>query len=301
MWYTRLDKLAVLSVSGGDNRSFLQGQLTQDLLKLTADRSLLTGWANPKGRLICTMQLCQHDDEIWLLLPAELVGTVTQRLTLFVLRADVQFAAADVAVYGLTNLPAVEPYALADLRLPAGAGAAACSAEMLAARAVPDASRALVLGAEALVEPLLAAQGEATDSVEWARAEISAGVPVITSPVSETFVPQMVNLDLLGGISFSKGCYVGQEVVARTQNLGRIKRRMFRFGLKGPAEVRPGDALLDGDGAKTGTVVSVAGGVDDRELLAVVPLGQETGPLRTGDGRPVVALPLPYEIPALDG
>jgi len=299
MRYVRLDNLAVLRVLGEDRVSFLQGQLTQDLLKLSDSQSLLAGWANPKGRLYCVMHLCRRGDEILAVLPAELLDGVLRRLQMFVLRADVSVEAADLAVLGVLDLPANETAPIAGLELPASPGACVSSDRLLLARVPGDASRALALGdADSIIESLSGA-GSRADPADWLRAGVTAGVPTISAVGSEAFVPQMINLDLLDGISFSKGCYVGQEVVARTQNLGRIKRRMFRYRLAGDGSVADGDALLAADGSKAGTVVNTAAGDDGHELLAVVSLGHQDGPLRTADGDELQSLPLPYEIPAL--
>ena len=256
MRYSKLDKLAVLRVLGSDRVGFLQGQLTQDLLKLSATQSLLAGWANPKGRLLCIMQLCQRGDEILAVLPADLLNDVMRRLQMFVLRADVRLEAAGFDVIGLLDLSQSGADQVAGLALPATPGACVSSDDLLLARTPDDSGRALALGDPQTLEALLANNGTAADADDWSRAGIAAGVPTISAAGSEAFVPQMVNLDLLGGISFSKGCYVGQEVVARTQNLGRIKRRMFRFALQGNEPVAAGEPLVDADGDKVGTVVT---------------------------------------------
>ena len=299
MRYVRLDNLAVLRVLGDDRATFLQGQLTQDLFKLTDTQSLLAGWANPKGRLLCIMQLCQRGDEILAILPADLLDAVARRLQMFVLRADVRLEPAELEVFGLLELPEADPSSIAGIELPAAPGACAASDELLVARAPTDAGRALALGAADILESLLAADGDPADFAAWAHAAVAAGVPTIAAAGSEAFVPQMVNLDLLGGISFSKGCYVGQEVVARTQNLGRIKRRMFRYALHDAGPVAEGDPLLGDDGGRVGTVVNSVAAGDDWELLAVVSLDKHDGPLRTANGGGLEPLPLPYEIPAL--
>ena len=299
MRYVRLDSLAALRVVGDDRSSFLQGQLTQDLLKLSDTRSLLAGWANPKGRLLCIMQLCQRGDEILAILPADLLDSVTQRLRMFVLRADVRLEPSALDLFGLLELPVDGPAKIAGLDLPAMPGACTASEELLLARAPTDASHGLALGDADAMADQLAAEGEAAGADDWVRARVAAGLPTISSSGSESFVPQMVNLDLLGGISFSKGCYVGQEVVARTQNLGRIKRRMFRYALPGGASVADGDPLLDAGGNKVGTVVNSVAANGGRELLAVISLGHEKGTLRIADGTGLETLPLPYEVPAL--
>jgi len=166
-------------------------------------------------------------------------------------------------------------------------------------RVPTDNSQALALGDTEKLKNLLSDRGDAADTDDWLRAQVAAGIPTIASAGSEAFVPQMVNLDLLGGISFSKGCYVGQEVVARTQNLGRIKRRMFRYALRGAGPVTDGEPLLADDGSKLGTVVNGVAAGDRWELLAVVALGKQDQELHTADGGELERLPLPYEIPAL--
>ncbi len=152
-------------------------------------------------------------------------------------------------------------------------------------------------GRIALARPTLAPvdADPAAESL-WQAADIAAGLPQLEVSTSGHFVPQMLNLDLLGAISFTKGCYTGQEIVARTQNLGRIKRRTFRYGVRADEPPEPLTALHH-DGAKVGEVLMgsrVEGGV---ELLAVVALDARDRPLRTATGHTAIPLPLPYPVP----
>lgn len=298
--YEELDDLGILRVTGGDRQTFLQGQLTQDLLKLEPSRSLLAGWTNAKGRLLALCQLFARQEEILLLLPRELLASVAQRLSMFVLRADVRIEATEQSVFGLLDLPVEAELALGGLELAQTPGACASSPELLLARSLADSDRALAIGSKSHLEPLLAAAGQRAAPGSWQQAEIAAGLPGIFLTTSEAFVPQMLNLDLLGAISFTKGCYVGQEVVARTQNLGRIKRRMFRFRVPGAEPLQAGDALLNQAGDSAGRVVSSAAVSDARELLAVVPLSQPRDQLYSADGRQLELLALPYAVPNPD-
>jgi folate-binding protein YgfZ len=128
---------------------------------------------------------------------------------------------------------------------------------------------------------------------EWWAADIAAGLPTVFRASSEAFVPQMLNLDLLDGISFGKGCYTGQEIVARTQHLGRIKRRTFRYRLAAGQALPPlADLLLDG--AKVAEVVMSAVRHDGVELLAVTSLDARDRTLVAEDGREAVPVALPY-------
>jgi folate-binding protein YgfZ len=131
---------------------------------------------------------------------------------------------------------------------------------------------------------------------EWWAADIAAGLPTVLRAASEAFVPQMLNLDRLDGISFAKGCYTGQEIVARTQHLGRIKRRMFRYRLPGGPVPAP-LAALHRDGAKVAEVVLGAARRDSVEILAVTQLDARNVPLMLDDGRIAEPLPMAYGLP----
>ncbi len=289
MQVTRLANWRAIEFSGDDRLSFLQGQLTQDLHLLADGHSPLAGWCNPRGRLEALGQLLAAPERIYWLLPAEVIAATVAAIGRFRLRARVEIDASPLQVHGLFELR--DGARLGGLEL---SGASACGDGMLAARTAGDPSRGWLLAPAAAVaiEPGAATPADA----DWELADIRAGLPTVRPAVAGAFVPQMVNLDLLDGISFRKGCYVGQEVVARTQNLGRIKRRMFRFR----SERRPtiGERLQDATGASAGQVVRSAAVDDGWELLAVVPLAKLDQLLTLGgDGPPLIRLPLPYEVP----
>lgn len=284
----RLDNLGVIRVSGDDRIDFLQGQLTQDLREVRADRTRLWGWNNPKGRLLAIGQAMDAGDAVLLVMPGELLDSTAQRLRMFVLRARVAIEVAPLTVAGLE--PGPNTVAVQGLELGATADASATDGEHCIARVIGDPARALLIQ-----PPDSAPAGDSSRAAAaWALADVRAGLPCITAATTESFVPQMVNLDLLGGISFAKGCYVGQEIVARTHNLGRIKRRMFRFA--SPAPAGPGNDVVDSDGGKAGTVVRCAPAEEGCELLAVVQLSAVADPLFVGDAV-LAPLPVPYDIP----
>ncbi len=131
---------------------------------------------------------------------------------------------------------------------------------------------------------------------EWLAADIRDGQPQVFAATSEVFVPQMLNLDLLDGISFSKGCYTGQEIVARTQNLGRIKRRTFRYRVAGDAPPPPLAGLYL-DGAKVAEVLTSAACDRHVELLAVTSLDARDRVLTLEDGRSAEPVAMPYPVP----
>jgi folate-binding protein YgfZ len=271
-----LRSLAVIHCSGPDAVPFLQGQLTSDLERLD-DRTQLAAYATPQGRVIAILRLVGRDDGLYALLPAALASTVIGRLRKFVLRAKVRIdALEDWSVTWVGS----------DASRSAGTGQPADLASGLVFE-YPD-------GRRLLARPGAATANPAAEQL-WHAADVAAGLPQISGETTEHYVPQMLNLDLLDAISFTKGCYTGQEIVARTQNLGRIKRRTFRFGVRSDEAPAPLTALHL-DATKVGEVLMcarVAGGI---ELLAVVALDARDRPLRTASGHTALPLRLPYTV-----
>jgi tRNA-modifying protein YgfZ len=243
----RLTRYGLLSVTGADARAFLHAQLTQDIERLSPERAALAGWCSAQGRLLATFLVVPVADGFLLQLARDLAPAVAKRLSMFVLRskvkvADVSDAWTQLGAWGEDF--AGEPFSVKR------------EGDVLQVKA--GERRALLLGPEAAMRQLSAAGAEET----WALEEIRAGRPFITAATQDKFVPQMVNFETLGGVSFQKGCYPGQEIVARAQYRGQVKRRMKQFAAPAGARLQPG-AEFNG-----GTVVDAAGG----ELLAVVPV-----------------------------
>jgi folate-binding protein YgfZ len=280
-----LDQLRLLEVSGADRIAFLQGQLTQDVTRAATDATRLAGWADAKGRLLWAGHLFARNEALCLLAPAASAEALVRRLSMFVLRAQVRVSVAGLAV---TGLAADGPVALASLP--------GCALEPV--RLSGDPARWLILGRPGEPLPAGLAAGSGTPN-EWRLRDIRAGIPEVVPATSGEFVPQMVNLDLLDGISFTKGCYTGQEIVARTKYLGRVKRRMLRYALAGKP-LDPGSALYGEDGP-IGQVVSCAAAGPGVELLAVMRLDGMSRRVfaDAGRSRPLEPLPLPYAVPEL--
>ena len=274
----RLPRLAVVRLGGPDAIGFLQGQLSNDVEQLADGRTQLAAYATPQGRAIALLRLRSLGSEIYALLPAELADPVLTRLRRFVLRAKVEISRPhDWAVAWTSDGIPAEPK-----RTPGDDRAVPLSFDF------PD-------GRQVIVGPGLIVRDEPGIVERWTAADIAAGVPDITHATTEHFVPQMLNLDLLAAISFDKGCYTGQEIVARTQNLGRIKRRTFRYSAAADTPLAPLTALHR-DGSKVGEVLLSARVGNGIELLAVVALDARDLPLRTATGHSVVPLPLPYKV-----
>jgi folate-binding protein YgfZ len=331
MTRARLDDLAWLAVHGPDARKFLHGQVSQDVVGQPLDHVVLAGLHNPQGRTAAILRLVPlAGDALLLGLPAEIAAAVMLRLRRYVLRArlTLEDASATWEAAGIGGPGAGAALAAAGLR-PAGPGVGALGrdGERLAWRHATDPERFIVLAPRAIGLP--AAWGSADDGVarhRWHAADVAAGLPQVYAATSEAFVAQMLNLDVLQGIAFDKGCYTGQEVIARAHYRGRVKRRLQRFRTlaAGATVPAPGDTGTLADGRSV-RVVDVAPLEDGRqEFLAVAPLAvgdddaapaAEPAPPREAASSPepdqpaaagrttdapldVEALPLPYALPA---
>jgi folate-binding protein YgfZ len=289
----RLPQLGVLRFTGPDSGSFLQGQVSNDTRRLAAGTALLAAYSNPQGRVVAILQLLPHSTGILAILPRELVEPVRERLRKFVLRAKLQIedASASLVVAGQHGAASI---ARAGLPVPDAAGGF-LESDGVALLSSRDPGRFLVLGSEAQLQARGLA-GEAADSAaiehDWRLADIRAGLPQVYAPTSEAFVAQMLNLDLIDGISFSKGCYTGQEIIARTQNLGRIKRRLARLTLPGGAwQVGGAVHLADGRSGRLTEVAAVGAGAEALAVLSLDKAEHEEAGAREAAG---AELPLPY-------
>jgi folate-binding protein YgfZ len=293
-----LSELGVLRARGAEARAFLQGQLSNDLTRLGADNTLLAGYHNPQGRVIALLRLAQlAEDDLIAVLPRELIAPVAQRLTKFVLRSKVKLSDDSQAwqVYGI----------LAGADAPAAlTGAAASLARLgdaLALRLSAEPARWLGVSPAAAPAPPGLPAG---DLLAWQRSAIAAGEPQVYAATSEEFVAQMLNLDVLGAIALDKGCYTGQEVIARAHYRGRVKRRLQAFVSESAAQLARAQAgaLYDGRSFKVVDAVQLPDG--RCEFLAVAPFLHEPG---AGEAPALPAspallaarqLPLPYSLPA---
>ncbi|MEX0976049.1 MAG: hypothetical protein WDZ50_03005 [Woeseia sp.] len=279
------DPFTLIRVCGTDAEAFLQGQLTQDIKKLAEVPLLLAAWCNAKGRVITVMRLVATDDGIGLIVPHSMAETVVRRLALFRLRAKVQFDTAG-AEWRATAVATEDELAMLDAigLLPNSEGLAVLRKDQLVAFDPGGRTRCIeIFGPTHAFSSNGLNFRQTLDDNAWRAAQIAAGVPTIAAETSEQYTPHMLNLDFLGALSFTKGCYTGQEVVARTEHLGKVKRRLFHFQLEsGSASI--GDKLAHDD-QNAGEIVDVSG----RELLAIVPvdLGDETLWLGARTAKPV--------------
>jgi hypothetical protein len=284
---TILPSLTVIAATGRDARSFLQGQLSNDILGLERHPGMLAASCNRQGRVLATMRLAAQGDSVLLVLQRALAHTLVAQLSTFVLRADVRLEdrSRQLEVAGLID---AEP----DARW-SRAAAAAAGLTML----VASPRRILLTGSRASLDAALGAVPR-TDAADWDRSCIADGEPWILPATAALWLPQMLNLDLIGGLSFSKGCYVGQEIVARAQHLGRLKRRTLRYVGPPDAQLAPAQALFSGE-ALAAQVVTSARDEVATHCLAVVELRHCSDLLGAKPGgSEFVPADIPYAIPA---
>jgi folate-binding protein YgfZ len=259
-----LPHYSLLRFSGADAQAFLHGQLTCDVAALQPGSSSYGGYCTPKGRLLATFLLWLSDDGYTMLLPAALAESIRKRLTMYVLRSKVKVEdlTPDLACIGIYGEDAAQQIAALGGAVP----------ERLHGAAVRDGVTVIQLPVKRYLAVLPKAQAGLADNRDtWTGLDIAAGIPFILPATQEEFVPQMVNLDLIGGLSYTKGCYPGQEIVARTHYLGKLKQRMYRAVVTAPA--MPGDKLYCAElGEQSGgMIVNSALAADGRfDVLAVL-------------------------------
>lgn len=302
-----LSHLAVLRITGDDRLTFLQGQLSNDVRLVDTEHGQLTSWSTPKGRLLAVIRLLAQENALLMLLEGSLCEGIAKRLRMYVLRSKVVIEDTTSAFrrLGLAGPDAETALRAAGLVPPQGTYDCTRAGSVAVLRVEGPVPRFLLLGPPAsldALQPAFAAHALSGNESTWRLHEILAGVPTIYSATQDRFVPQAANLDRLGGIHFRKGCYTGQEIVARLHYLGRLKRRMFLFHTEA-THAMPGMPVYDaiGNDQSIGDVVDAQphpeGGM---RLLAVVQIEAALGgSLRLGarNGPALVRQALPYAVP----
>jgi len=243
---TDLSYKGLIRVSGADAVAFLQGQLSTDIEKLTPSVSQLTSWNTAKGRVVTLMRLFRRGEDIYLAMPAGLKATALKRLAMYVLRSKVTLADAgsELGCLGLTGEGAATLLAQADIPVPARINDVTSLETLQVLRLYgEDVPRYVLYGSEDRLSTLKGRWVSATTpgtEDDWALQRILIGEPTVHPETSEHFVAQMLDLDKFEGIDFKKGCYIGQEVIARAHYRGAVKRHMVRAECRTVARLKPG-------------------------------------------------------------
>jgi folate-binding protein YgfZ len=299
-----LSQFGVLKISGEDAQTFLQNMLSSDVREVGESRAQLGSFNTAKGRMLATMLVWKNGADYFLHLPRGLTAAIQKKFSLYVLRSKVKISDAsdEIICLGLAGREAEKllgacfptvPQTIMSATQHEGDSLIRLGAERFQIATTPQ-------HAPSLWQRLTATGAHAAGSACWDWLTLRAGIPVVLPATQEAFVPQMANLELIGGVNFKKGCYPGQEIVARVQYLGKSKRRMYLAHVA--ANAQAGEDLFSADNTEQscGTVVNAApapdGGVD---LLAVVQTGSLAGAVHLGSpqGEVLQFLTLPYLIP----
>ncbi len=303
-----LSHFALIDIHGEDATSFMQGQFCNDVRDVTESHSQLNGHCTPKGRLLASFRLFKHEGHYYLRLPAALRDTLSKRLRMYVLRAKLSIADAPESWvgFGFAGPDADQALHAALGAVPAQINAVIAAKGAIMLRIPGPQPRFEIYGENTALQSLwstLASNARGVGAGIWSLLDIRSGLATILPQTAEAFVPQMVNLQQVGGVSFTKGCYPGQEVVARMQYLGKLKRRMYRAHIATDSAPQPGESLYTAHpetGQDAGMIVDAQvapqGGY---EVLAVVQCTDvELGDVRLDgpQGAVLKFLDLPYTL-----
>lgn len=301
-----LTHLGLLRCSGDDARDFLHGQLSNDILQLDCEHSEYAAYCSPKGRMLANFLLWRRENAFCLELARSLLPAIHERLARYVLRAKVKLidASESCVILGLAGSAAAAALQSLFPRLPRQAHELVQHPVNGALIALPGGRFQIV----AEVEPALRLWRQLSAALTpagarcWEWLEIRNGIPLVTPATQEQFLPQMANMELIGAVNFQKGCYPGQEVVARTQYLGQIKRRMVLAHMADEGSPQAGDELFSSalEGQASGMVVNAQAAPDGgHDLLAVLQtagISEATVHLKSADGPLLAIQPLPYSL-----
>jgi len=307
-----LSHFGIIGISGEDSQNFLQNQLCNDVRKINVGQNQLNAYCTPKGRVLALFRLLQHGKHYLLHLPASNIESTIKRLKMFVLMSDVTIndESDHLVSVGISG-SVIHDYVNKNLmKLPIDIDQSSHDEKITAIRIPGINPRYILFGENDDMQPLwekITAQFHPTDKAVWSTMDIQSGLPQVYATTADAFVPQMLNLHSINGLSFQKGCYPGQEVVARMHYLGKLKRRMYlghiASGATSERPPQPGDNLVtvgtESD-QSVGKIVdsssNVQGGTD---FLAVMQISAvESGDISLDDSNktPVIFKDLPYSV-----
>lgn len=301
-----LSHYGLIAAYGDDSINFLQGQFTNDIAQVDESHSQLSAYCSPKGRMLANFRIFKQGETLYLSLPQPLLEPVLNRLRMFVMRSKVTLEDASDALmrFGLSGPNAEEQLSVVTGCAPKSVNEVMQYKDISIVRVHGSLPRFEIYGQLNSITQLwqtLDVDATAVGAPIWELLNIQAGIPVIVPETCEAFVPQMANMSLIGAINFKKGCYTGQEIVARMHYLGKLKKRMYHVAIETKEAPRAGDKIFTSDttaGSGTGTIVSAELNADGiYESLAVIQIADAEGqPLQLHDaeGPAVKILELPY-------
>jgi len=296
-----LSDRSLIKLSGADVFDFLQGQVTNDVKLLAGGKSQFAGYCNPKGRLLALFFAFAWQDDIYLTFNQKLLEPIVKRLKMYVLRSKVHIAeAADLIQIGIAGVEAENKLISLFSKVPENPHDVIQISDATLMRLPSTTPMFFIMSrAEKAIEiwQALANAQTLASSAAWDWLEIQAGIPEISPETQEDFVPQMVNLDLLGAINFKKGCYTGQEIVARTHYLGKVKRRTQLAHIDSTTSPQAGDPIKDAANQEVGEIVRVCPALDTGfDVLAECRLESLAEGVIFWNDQPLTIKPLPYSL-----
>ncbi|MFK7816817.1 MAG: folate-binding protein YgfZ [Gammaproteobacteria bacterium] len=302
-----LSNLGIIRASGDDALSFLHGQFTNDLNLVTNNNSQLSSYCNPKGRMLAIFRVFQKDDDYYLILNRDVLEPVLKKLTMFKLMAKVDLSdvSDEYVLLGLAGPASASTLKEHGLQIPESTNTSTHEKETTVICMPSESSRFLLISEAEHAKTIwqsISNHTTASTYKTWELHDIQNGIPQVTAETNEAFIPQMVNLELIGGVNFQKGCYPGQEIVARTHYLGKPNRRMYHVSISTKNCPLPGTNIFSAkDGEQpVGKIVSAQHSSDDIcNALAVLRTAKKSDDelhLEPSAGPKVTLLTLPYSL-----
>lgn len=323
-----LSHKGIIRISGEEASTFLQNQFCNDVGLVNETQSQLNAYCTPKGRVLSLFRLFrfikqkgqkEEKESYYIQLPRERLGPMSQRLNMYLLmtKAKITDASADIIFVGLSGANAEPTLQSIFNNIPNKINQCSQYTINLSKNSrdfmlikVPGASRFMIAGnSSSMIDlwPELLNSATAVGADVWELSNIAAGIPQVTEANVEAFIPQMLNLHWVNAISFSKGCYPGQEIVARTKYLGKLKRRLYVAHIDGPQGPEPGTDIFNSshsDGQKVGKIVSAArapdGGTDVLAVLQIASVNTEGTNLQIPAIGALTIKDLPYSVEELE-
>ena len=300
----KLDNLTSLHVTGNDASKFLHSQFTNDLANLPVYSWQYSGYCTPKGRLLAFMMIAKiSDNDYFLIFPAEISEKILPRLRMFVMRDDVKITPQEDHKVIMGIVGSVAPLIRPDRQVENETGKITKEGDSFLLTindgGGENTERYMYISDDDKIKSL---PQFSTDRNAWTLLDIETGIPSILASTQEAFVPQMVNLDLIGAVNFKKGCYPGQEIVARVHYLGKIKQRMFVVSSEQKALAQPNDKIFIAgqENNAIGTVVQSATCDSGKKIQAVLQTKAviEKADIRLGaiNGNKLTVVPQPYSV-----
>ena len=301
-----LDNLCCYQVSGEDASTFLQGQFSNDINEVSENKAQITSYSTAKGRMLAIFYVCKQSDHYLLITSADIAEDVMKRLQMYVMRSKVTISKLeDHTLIGLSNDIDASVLNHLSLTQPGSDYQTSMAGDTLCVKVPGVNLRYMLIGGQTLLEQcqqLSKNEVEIYANEYWQWLDILAGLPMITAATQEAFVPQMANMELINGVSFSKGCYPGQEVVARLHYLGNANRRMFRVKTDANQALNAGDEIYSSASDQAiGKFVTTVN-IGDNKIDALAILRVETSKSKSlstskENNNSVEIMELPYAVP----